>query len=266
MDRQRVLNRLAVSLAVGFLSVGVRPATAQGPEHRTGQPWEVTYQLGEWQRDYEKIVADLKENTPTSNSRAKKHALTRYHDVLDHAMRGQDFYPVAGRFLTAMAIAEVRLGELDASAWHWQMAQNISAEFRNQQFDDFPDAAPFFKETLLPARRYVEDLARFFDGAWGAVLEGCRFRISPPLVKTKVEPRYPLGLSHHHIGGFTRVTVVIDTKGRTREPIVDTGSGFVSLDLAAMDALKDWVYVPAMCGDKLLPTYLTVNCGFSGHR
>jgi TonB family protein len=256
--RKTILGVLIIVVAAAHRAEG------QGPEHQVSQSWEVGYQLGEWQKDYATIVADLKQNTPESSSRAKKHAQASFRDVLDRATRGHDFGAVAGRYLIAMAIAEVRLSGHEEGAWHWQMAQNVSAEFRNQDFHDFPDVTAFFKEHLLPARTGSEDLARFIHGEWSASTPECHGPRIPESPRKSVEPRYPRGLAQQHVGGEARIRVVVDTDGTIHEPFIEESSGFLSLDLAVMDALKEWTINPQMCSGRLVPSYYTVVLSLGG--
>lgn len=261
MVRFHWTDRLCLFVGVSLLAAGVQPAAAQGSEHRLAQPWEVQWQLGKWQRDYEAVVADLKENTPRSNKHARKRAYANFLDVLDHALRGKEFGETAGRFLTMLAIAEARLGDCCAGAWHWQMAQNVSVELRNSHFDDFPDVAPFMKANLIPEKRW-EGLPRSLNGQAVESDEKLREFISPPQNKTRVEPRYPAGLVYHRIGGSTVVEAIIDTQGGVRAPVVVRGSRYVSLDLAAMEALRAWTYEPATREGTPVSVYLALRVDF----
>lgn len=281
MVRFHWTDGLCLFVGVSLLAAGVHPAAAQGAAKRSGLPSEVQGQLGVWQKDCEAVVAELKEDTPKSNKHARKRAYTLFEDVVDYAVRGEEFLEPAGRILIMLAIAEVRLGDRDAGAWHWQMAQNVSQELRNFAFDDFPDVALFMLDNVIPEKRWEEipglpGVAPFMredltpETVGGNLQElpdptpfmkenpireilredlgnYCNTNIVPPKLKTKVQPRYPARLVRYGFVGDTVVRVIIDKQGSVRQPVVVRRSGYVSLDLAVLEALRGWTFEPATC-------------------
>ncbi|MGD1149423.1 MAG: energy transducer TonB [Thermoanaerobaculaceae bacterium] len=260
MARLRLTYKAFLLIGVSLLLGAGQRAAAQGSEHYISQPWEVTWQLREWQKDYDALVAALRENTPKSNKHVRKRAHALYEDILDHAIHGPEFFETVGRFLTVLAISEVRLGDRDAGAWHWQMAQSVFPELRKSSFEEVPDVAPFMKDSLV-MERGSEDLLRFSNGASGEEMR-CPGSVHPAVPKTEVPARYPAGLGRYKVAGTPFVRTVIDIEGKAHEPVVEKGSGFVSFDLAAMECLRNWVFEPAMCGGRPIPAYMTVSVEF----
>jgi TonB family protein len=215
-----------------------------------------------WQEQYNAVVADVKAGDASSVKRARKRAATLFRDLVDRAITGEYLCQTAGRVLTMLAVAEVGLGDRDAGAWHWQMAQNVAAELRPLEFSDFPDVAPFMKQTLIPEERW-EQLRRYLRGDREAMCGTDPQDVVPPSLKKKVAPDYPAGLAGQRIAGQTVVAAFIDGQGMVREPVVQRGCGHVSLDLAAMEALRRWQYEPALRDGKPVRVHLTVTVSFT---
>lgn len=259
----------AAYLLCGFFGVSVLVGAARWaatqvpplPLPRLLAPNEGQQQLELWQKEYQDILADLHGGKRSSDKRARKHAFALYEDVVDRAVSGEVLCQIAGRVLTLLAIAETRLGDRNAGAWHWQMAQNVSAELRGVEFADFPDVAPFLKASLIPETRW-EELRQHVTtkSAEGAQEE--RQNLVSPRLKKKVPPRYPAGLKGQLIEGKTIIHAIIDEEGRVREPVVQRGCGHVSLDLAAMEALREWKYAPATRDGMPFAVRLNVTVSF----
>jgi TonB family protein len=260
MRRLRAQDLLAWVIAAFVVFAAVSAEAQKRP--LTGQlsPRQLQERLERWQKAYKEILADLKDGGRHSAKLARKHAAALFEDVVDRALSGDVFRQTAGRVLTLLAVAEARLGDRDAGAWHWQMAQNVLPELRGLAFDDFPDVASFMKESLIPNRRW-EALRRAAKGERAESADE-RMGIVPPRNTKKVRPIYPAGLAGHLIGGETIVEAVIDEQGMVREPVVQRSAGHLALDLAAMDALREWRYAPATLGGKPVRVFVTVKVTF----
>ncbi len=231
------------------------------PLPRLLAPNEVQHQLEFWQKEYQEILADLQAGNRRSDKRARKQALALYQDVMDRAVDGEVLSQTAGLVLTLLAIAEVRLGDPVTGAWHWQMAQNVYAELRGLDFHDFPDVAPFMENALIPEKRW-EGVQHYLMGET-VTHDAERKGVVPPKLEKAVATRYPRGLVGQWIGGKAVVEAIIDEKGRVREPVVLRGCGHVSLDLAAMEALRGWVYRPGIVEGKPIEVLLKFTVDFN---
>ena len=77
---------------------------------------------------------------------------------------------------------------------------------------------------------------------------------------SKVAPVYPAMAKAQHVSGNVTVDALIDASGKvTTTKIV---SGPTLLQQAAMDALKQWKYRPAMLDGKPVSMHLTVTLQF----
>ena len=77
---------------------------------------------------------------------------------------------------------------------------------------------------------------------------------------SSVSPIYPAIARNQHIGGDVRVHALIDANGRVTTMKVISGPAL--LHQAAMDALRQWKYQPAMLDGKAVPMHLTVTLQF----
>jgi TonB family protein len=77
---------------------------------------------------------------------------------------------------------------------------------------------------------------------------------------SSIPPTYPTLAKNQHVSGNVLVDALIDANGRvTTMKVV---SGPTLLQQAAMDALKQWKYQPAMLDGKPVPMHLTVTIQF----
>ncbi|HEX8838399.1 MAG TPA: TonB family protein [Candidatus Acidoferrum sp.] len=79
------------------------------------------------------------------------------------------------------------------------------------------------------------------------------------LVST-VPPAYPSLARAQHVSGGVTIDALIDANGRVTK--MKVLSGPTLLEQAAMDALKQWKYEPAMLDGKAVPMHLTVTIQF----
>lgn len=259
MKRSWALSLLGVLLTL-FPTAGGRGAAAQTrPMSGTLTPGEAAKRLEQWEKEYEGILSDLKAGGHRSEKRARKHAATLFQDVVDHTLSGETLAQTAGQTLTLLGIAEARLGDRDAAAWHWQMAQNVFPALRGFDFADFPDVAPFMKESLLPE---MPPKLKEPEPTGERVKPEANDVVDPPRIKKKVRPSYPAGLAGHLVGGETVVHAFIDPQGKVRDPVLVESCGYVSADLAAMEALREWRYEPAKRDGKPIQVFLRVTINF----
>ena len=77
---------------------------------------------------------------------------------------------------------------------------------------------------------------------------------------SSVPPVYPTMAKAQHISGGVTMDALIDAKGRVTTMKVISGP--TPLQQAAMEALKQWKYQPAMLDGKAVPMHLTVTIQF----
>jgi TonB family protein len=198
---------------------------------------------------YEELRKADQATLKTSQKRARK----LLDGLLDGSVSGPNGSRSIGTTIYLLAVAEQRLGRSDDAAWHWQMAQNFAPELRDA-YDDFADVVPFLRDHLISAKRW-EFAAQRERGetATGSMLplnrgvdpEKLKGPVVPPLLKRKVDPRYPQGAREHHLEGTTEIMMWIDKEGVPREPTVHKGCGATVLDVTAMDAVGQWRFKPA---------------------
>ena len=86
--------------------------------------------------------------------------------------------------------------------------------------------------------------------------------ITPPQVLNGGVPVYPEKALEKEEEGKTLLSVLIDAMGKPKEVKVKTSSGFSELDKAAIRAVSNWQFIPAMQGGKSVASWYEVPVRF----
>jgi periplasmic protein TonB len=86
-----------------------------------------------------------------------------------------------------------------------------------------------------------------------------------PLGGYQVKPRYPESARRAGVQGITTLRVRVLENGRVGEVIVDQSAGFRDLDMAAMDAVKKWLFEPARRGKEPVSVWVMLPVKFELH-
>jgi TonB family protein len=223
-----------------------------------------------WNRTFRDIYEQLRVADPATAKSAEKRARKLLDTMLDTLVGEAHDAQMLGVTIYLLAVAEKRVGHLDDAAWHWQMARILAPELR-AACDDFDDVVPFLRDHLTSRERW--DRATKRDRC--EALAGC----SPPRAcdvdlrkspnglvevreKHKTKPTFPWAVRKAHLGGVPVIEAVIDRVGIVREPTVRQTSGNTELDVAAMDAVRQWRYHPALLCGTPISVFLTVRIAF----
>jgi periplasmic protein TonB len=79
-------------------------------------------------------------------------------------------------------------------------------------------------------------------------------------------PAYPAASRNMGEQGKVFLSVLVTPQGEAQEVHVRTGSGFERLDLAALEAVRRWKFVPARQGDETVSAWVVVPILFSLRR
>ena len=99
------------------------------------------------------------------------------------------------------------------------------------------------------------------DGTGGEALSG----LARPLGGYQVKPRYPESARRAGVQGVTTLRVRVLENGKVGDVIVDQSAGFRDLDLAAMDAVKKWLFEPARQGKSAVAVWVLLPVKFELH-
>jgi len=99
------------------------------------------------------------------------------------------------------------------------------------------------------------------DGTGGDALSGT----ARPLGGYQVKPRYPESARRAGVQGVTTLRVRVLENGRVAEVIVDQSAGFRDLDVAAIDAVKKWLFEPARQGKSPVAVWVLLPVKFELH-
>lgn len=216
-----------------------------------------------------RIEERLRSTDAKTSKWARRAADSVYEDMLSTVAAGAS----AARFFATVqlfrAVAEARLGDLDAAAWHWQEAHGLAPELRDIAPRSFPDLAAFFRAHLLGHARLgltfqpdppaptlqtpaSTEPAGDADSDPGA-------GVTPPELLRSIRPVFPRAGWATGRSGKTAVQVVIDTAGVPHAPVVTESSGVIGFDVAAMEAFREWRFKPAQRAGKPVSAYYTLT-------
>jgi protein TonB len=89
-------------------------------------------------------------------------------------------------------------------------------------------------------------------------------RVKDPLQAQRiVESKYPLLMQEARIEGTVKVWAFIDATGVVVNCLVRESSGFNGLDTAALAAVREFEFVPALDSDRKVPVWISIPITFS---
>jgi periplasmic protein TonB len=104
------------------------------------------------------------------------------------------------------------------------------------------------------------------DGSGGEVDSGEALSgLARPLGGYQVKPRYPEAARRAGAQGVTTLRVRVLESGRVGEVVVDQSAGFRDLDVAAMEAVKKWLFQPARRGKDPVSVWVMLPVKFELH-
>ena len=86
--------------------------------------------------------------------------------------------------------------------------------------------------------------------------------LARPLGGYQVKPRYPESARRAGVQGITTLRVRVLENGRVDEVLVEQSAGFRDLDLAAMEAVKKWLFEPARRGKEPVSVWVMLPVKF----
>lgn len=89
--------------------------------------------------------------------------------------------------------------------------------------------------------------------------------IVPPELIERVDPVYPIAARRAGREGTVVITTIVDADGSVREARIIRGAS-AELDRAAVEAVKQWTYRPAIKNGSPVPVYSVVQLAFSLRR
>jgi TonB family protein len=104
------------------------------------------------------------------------------------------------------------------------------------------------------------------DGTGGGTGSGEALSgLARPIGGYQVKPRYPESARRAGAQGVTVLRVRVLENGRVGDVLVDQSAGFRDLDLAAMDAVKKWLFEPARRGKEAVAVWVMLPVKFELH-
>ena len=260
--------------ALAILLVLVEVAQARG-QSAVGwcspERWGSVPEAGAWSKQYRAAYDDLWAVDRASAKNAKDQARELFGRLLRGCASGPDGARMLGFTAFLFAVAEQRLGEGDNAAWHWQMAQFLAPELRESP-GDYPDVVAFLAAHSTTAKRWELLRERERGGPITVSLapgnryipaEALKGHVTPPESLHKSKTERPSSGCGQHGRGVTIVETYVDKAGVPREPTIYKTSGVLALDVAAMDAVGQWRYKPALFANRPIEVWLYPRIEFT---
>jgi protein TonB len=97
----------------------------------------------------------------------------------------------------------------------------------------------------------------------GAGGTGSGSGLARPLGGYQVKPRYPESARRQGVQGTTLLKVHVSDQGRVDDVMIEHSAGHQDLDLAAMDAVKQWRFEPAKQGNRPVAVWVMLPVRFT---
>ena len=87
--------------------------------------------------------------------------------------------------------------------------------------------------------------------------------VARPLGGYQVKPRYPESARRQGFEGTTLLKIYVSDTGRVEDVLVERSAGYQDLDLAAMEAVKQWRFEPARRGKQSVAVWVMLPVRFA---
>jgi TonB family protein len=87
--------------------------------------------------------------------------------------------------------------------------------------------------------------------------------VARPLGGYQVKPRYPESARRQGFEGTTLLKIHVSDTGRVEDVLVERSAGHQDLDLAAMEAVKQWRFEPARRGKQSIAVWVMLPVRFA---
>jgi len=168
--------------------------------------------------------------------------------MCDRVVSGEGVAGLFGYATFVRAVAEAGLGNESRARWDFQVAQTLMPDISQASLEEYDEIA-----ALLEPWRILQGTKEWAPGMGAPKVTAPRKLHSP-------QPKYPFGKLSACLDGPIVVQVIIDQQGYPKAPRLLTTQQPL-LGFAALNALRDWRFEPALLGDQPVEVYfnLTVN-------
>lgn len=210
-------------------------------------PWGLTAQSDEFVNlPSLKWMADLnhadKQLRAGKWGKGVKTAQNLIGEIRSHPTIGTGIEELLARSVALRAIGEAGLGDVEAAKWDGATARLLGLHSTDIDFDAYGEAGKLVRSAVEPPAEESSEVL----SAGGEVTR--------PLIRTKVNPKFPDADRARGIHGSVVVEAVIDEQGTPRRPrLLESVSP--RLLLSTLDALRQWRFVPGTSGGKPAAVY-----------
>lgn len=167
-----------------------------------------------------------------------------------------------GTVLTLRSLAEAGLGHDDDALWYWHVALNLYPEIAGTDLERYGRPGVLLRSHPLPERSPGEPPGGE-PPRDGPYCIDCDDRITPPEVRKKPRVSYPTGARAFQEQGSLVVSVVISSDGAVSEPRILEALPVPTMSYAALEAVRQWEFVPARLDGEPIAVYYTLTVNFT---
>lgn len=167
------------------------------------------------------------------------------------------------RVVLLRAVAEAGVGEMNAAAWDWYVAQTLDPTLMSIDLSPFGPAGEAV-EALGPLPVNIADLFPP-EGESTPCDPGQKVRcpgVERPHKVAGAPPKYPEGLIDSCLFGEVVIQTVIDEQGAVRHPVV-TKTSHPLFALAALESARSWRFLPASYKGRAVKAFYSLTFNFS---
>jgi TonB family protein len=261
-----LLLALAVLVALPRSGRGA-PAPNSVPDHAAGaERWksdlhgaDQDLRAGRWQEAYGKTATVLQ-------------------SMQDHMQGGEGAGQLLATAVLLEAVAAEGLGKIEDAAWNWLIALNLYPGIEAVDLGVYGVAGTRLRDyiaaELVPVSAGAADakpddsspaVSAWFRARRGGTVAELREKdaaITKPEKIASPPPRYPAGARHACQNGTVVIESILDKTGRVKDFHVRQSMSPL-LDLAALQALQQWRFKPALVAGKPVQVFYTLTINFA---
>jgi TonB family protein len=190
-------------------------------------------------------------------AKARKITVKVTEQMVDAMGPGAQAEKALGAVLTLRSLAEAGLGHEADALWYWHVALNLFPEVAGYDLDRYGAPGKLLRDHPLGARSPsvgCVDIERTCDAAG--------HEVTPPKVRRKPRPEYPLASLATHQEGSLEVMVAVSTDGTVSHPRILKALPSPTMSLAVLEAVREWEFEPARANGEPVAFYYHLTTNF----
>lgn len=211
-----------------------------------------------WQASLKEASASLKAG---QWAKAKRIANRLVEEMTHRIQSGEGVEALVARPVVLRALAEAGLGNQEAAAWDWHVAQAVDPDVTKLDLTPYGAAGAALR-AIRPVmdEKSLESSGQFTDCT--APDQPCE-RVTRPKATFAPPPSFPGALAIACIPGNVVLGAVLDEKGRLSQPRLIESPQIAVLSLSALEAVRGWKFKPATLDGTPVKVFYSLTVNYS---